>query len=71
MLDPRFRGDDKCIEHPSITDPLQKLTFFSGIVFMFSVCFRYNSMALTDFVAYTLELAVSQRRERVLHTVFL
>jgi hypothetical protein len=22
MLDPRFRGDDKCIEHPSITDPL-------------------------------------------------
>ena len=24
MLDPRFRGDDKCIEHPSITDPLHK-----------------------------------------------
>jgi len=22
MLDPRFRGDDKCIEHPSLTDPL-------------------------------------------------
>jgi len=22
MLDPRFRGDDKCTEHPSVTEAL-------------------------------------------------
>ena len=22
MLDPRFRGDDKCAEHPSVTEAL-------------------------------------------------
>jgi len=24
MLDPRFRGDDKCTEHPSVTEALLK-----------------------------------------------
>jgi len=25
MLDPRFRGDDKCTEHPSVTNPLRSV----------------------------------------------
>ena len=66
MLDPRFRGDDKCAEHPSVTEALHLPSIIAFIGVVFFVYYSRNGLIVHQIQQDIIRLLEVQEKERQL-----